>query len=200
MRYLLFLGIAITFSSCASNKTILHIPANQSVEIDYPDYDVFRASLDNQSRRELDIAVLSKSSGRQVRGFGLGKKSSADFVVESENRLVVKNKNSKPTSVVIRMQEMNRTALIPNKPDRYISFTLVNTSAEVISLYIPSVMNPNLSPNSNSGVDLKIGQEIFFKANRKKYVLLVVDNSINEGDVIDIPVLLKERKKELGIN
>ncbi len=58
-------------------------------------------------------------------------------------------------------------------------------------------MNPNLSPFSNSGVDLKMGQEIFFKYKGKKRVLLVVDESINYGDVVDVSGLLKERKQEI---
>ena len=47
-------------------------------------------------------------------------------------------------------------------------------------------MNPNLSPFSNSGVSLKIGQEILFREKGKKYVLLVVDNNIKQDDKIDV--------------
>ena len=60
-------------------------------------------------------------------------------------------------------------------------------------------MNPNLSPYSKSGVELKIGQEIIFKAKGKKYVLLQVDASISDGDIIDVAKLLKEKKAELGL-
>ena len=60
-------------------------------------------------------------------------------------------------------------------------------------------MNPNLSPLSNSGVDLKVGQKVLFKAKGKKQVLLVVSRNIKQGEVLDVAKLLKERKKELGI-
>jgi len=44
-----------------------------------------------------------------------------------------------------------------------VSFTLRNSSLKSIPLKIPGVMNPNLSPDSNSVVSLKIGQKIFFR-------------------------------------
>ena len=67
-----------------------------------------------------------------------------------------------------------------------ISFTLRNASDTSIPLLIPGVMNPNLSPNSDSGVTLKIGQEILYRKNVKSRVLLVVDESIEQGSVIEI--------------
>ncbi len=79
-----------------------------------------------------------------------------------------------------------------------ISFTLRNTSLKSIPLKIPGVMNPNLSPQSNSGVSLKIGQKIFFRHNGKKQLLLVVSKEY-EGQTLNVPKLIKERKKELGL-
>ena len=60
-------------------------------------------------------------------------------------------------------------------------------------------MNPNLSAFSNSGVDLKIGQEIFFKVKAKRYLLLTVNNDIGPGSKVDVPKLIKQRKQELGL-
>jgi hypothetical protein len=61
-----------------------------------------------------------------------------------------------------------------------------------IPLLIPGVMNPNLSPFSNSGVTLKIGQEILYRKNRKSRILFVVDDSIEEGSVIEVSQIYKE--------
>jgi hypothetical protein len=80
-----------------------------------------------------------------------------------------------------------------------VRFTLKNNTAKSIPLIIPNVMNPNLSPFSSSGVDLAIGQEIYFKEKGKKYLLLVVDSKIATDAQIDVGELLKERKKELGL-
>lgn len=79
-----------------------------------------------------------------------------------------------------------------------IPFTLRNNSLKSIFLKIPGVMNPNLSPQSNSGVDLTEGQKIFFFHKNKKYLLLEVDKSF-EGKIINVDKLLKERKKELNL-
>lgn len=54
-------------------------------------------------------------------------------------------------------------------------------------------MNPNLSPLSNSGVTLKIGQEVLFRHVGKKRTLLIVDNTIKDGDVIEVSGLLAEK-------
>ena len=77
-----------------------------------------------------------------------------------------------------------------------VTFTLRNESAKSIPLIIPGVMNPNLSPMSNSGVNLKVGQEIFFRHKGKKRLLLTVDESL-EGKTLKVAKLIKEKKKEL---
>ncbi len=79
-----------------------------------------------------------------------------------------------------------------------VPFTLRNNSGKSIFLKIPGVMNPNLSPMSNSGVDLAVGQKIFFFHKGKKYLLLEVDKSF-EGKTIKVNELIKERKKELNL-
>ena len=80
----------------------------------------------------------------------------------------------------------------------YVSFTLENTSTSEIKLFIPGVMNPNLSPKGKSGVTLKIGQEILFKYNRKKQTLLVANKTL-KGMVLNVEKLMKERQKEIDL-
>ena len=82
-------------------------------------------------------------------------------------------------------------------PVESVSFTLRNNSLKSIPLQIPGVMNPNLSPMSNSGVSLKIGQKILFKYRGKKHLLLKVTKDL-ENQVVMVDKLLKKRKKELA--
>ena len=59
-------------------------------------------------------------------------------------------------------------------------------------------MNPNLSPLSNSGVELAYGQEVFYFINgdkRKKGLLFVVGDQFKEGEVLEIDALIEEKKK-----
>ena len=88
------------------------------------------------------------------------------------------------------------TVEAPDNTKESVSFTLRNNSLKSIPLLIPGVMNPNLSPKSNSGVTLKIGQEVLFRYKGKKRVLLVVDNKL-EGQTIEVSKLLKEKKQEI---
>lgn len=85
------------------------------------------------------------------------------------------------------------------KETNAIDFTFKNNSLKSIPLIIPGVMNPNLSPYSSSGVGLKMGQEVYFKNNGKKYILLVVDETNYKGQVLVINELIKTRKKELKL-
>lgn len=79
-----------------------------------------------------------------------------------------------------------------------VPFTLRNNSTKSIYLKIPGVMNPNLSPMSNSGVDLRVGQKVYFFVKKKKYLLLEVTEEY-EGQILVVNKLIKERKRELGI-
>lgn len=190
--------IVLLFSTIGfSQKAALTIPANQSVEVDYPGYNFYTATLNNQSKQSINVAVIDKLNDTQVRGFGLGPKGKENVMVEKANKLVIQNQSNSDVKVLVSIEE---SGPMPEMPDKeYISFTLRNTSMKSIPLLIPSVMNPNLSPNSRSGVDLKIGQEIYFKQGGKKYVLLKVDNTMEDGQEIDVPELIKERKQELGL-
>jgi hypothetical protein len=71
-----------------------------------------------------------------------------------------------------------------------------NTSMSSIPLQIPGVMNPNLSPMSNSGVTLDKGQKVYFKYKGKKTLLLEITDQ-QDGDVIIVNELIKARKIEL---
>lgn len=93
----------------------------------------------------------------------------------------------------------DQTKTVSIAEDGYRTFTLRNNSARSIPLLIPSVMNPNLSPFSNSGVSLKLGQKILFKEGRKKYVLFIVSEDIENDATIEVSKLLKQRKEELGL-
>ena len=76
--------------------------------------------------------------------------------------------------------------------EQYVSFTLRNETLKSIPLIIPGVMNPNLSPQSNSGVRLKMGQEIKYRKGLSARKLLTVDETIKEGEVVLVGELLSE--------
>lgn len=79
-----------------------------------------------------------------------------------------------------------------------VPFVLRNNSLSSIPLAIPGVMNPNLSPVSNSSVDLKVGQKIYFFVKKKKYLLLEVNETL-AGQTLAVDQLIRQRRKELGL-
>jgi hypothetical protein len=86
----------------------------------------------------------------------------------------------------------------PGNQAKNIPFTLRNSSLKSIYLEIPGVMNPNLSPMSNSGVSLDVGQKIYFFVKEQRYLLLEVDESL-EGKKLSVNKLIRKRKKEIGL-
>ncbi len=79
-----------------------------------------------------------------------------------------------------------------------VPFKLLNKSMKSIHLKIPGVMNPNLSPESSSGVDLKVGQKVFFFVRGRKYLLLEVTEDLR-GKKLVVNELIKELKVEYGL-
>jgi hypothetical protein len=79
-----------------------------------------------------------------------------------------------------------------------VSFTLRNNSLSSIPLKIPGVMNPNLSPMSNSGVSLEVGQKIYFQHRRRKHLLLEVTAEL-EGTKVIVNEKINQRRKELDL-
>jgi len=88
------------------------------------------------------------------------------------------------------------TALLLSLSLLAVPFTLRNNSLKSIPLKIPGVMNPNLSPMSNSGVDLKVGQEIFCKIDGKKVLLLTVTEDLRD-QTLKVDELIREKREEL---
>ena len=82
-----------------------------------------------------------------------------------------------------------------------IPMTFHNGSFFSIYLSIPGVMNPNLSPKSNSGVSLDAGQVVYFfpnGKNGKKEILFTVNSSWKRDTILQIDKIVKTRKKNLG--
>ncbi len=86
------------------------------------------------------------------------------------------------------------------QPANSVSFTLRNATLSSIPLEIPGVMNPNLSPMSNSGVTLEVGQKVYYfpsgqKAKGKRALLLIADESL-EGKTLIVNELIDELEKK----
>ena len=180
-----------------AQRSSLEIPPRSSLELDYADYEMYQLKLRNNGR-DIDVKVVDKKTGEFIRGFGLGPVGKVEVMVENTSKIVFANSSDKTASLSVSFTEMDAKKVMASN-EGLVSFTLVNSSSKSIPLIIPNVMNPNLSPKSNSGVDLKIGQELYFRNKGKRYVLFTVDETIEEGAKIDVYQLLQERKKELGL-
>ena len=198
MRFIISISILLfSTAACRPTKTLIVVPSGETVKVDLPDYDASIVKLRGQGGSNLSVAVRTNESDKLVRGFGLGARGRVEVIVESENELVLINESNADTKVKLFAEEGRRPA--PPSAFESVNFTLRNNLPTSIPLIIPDVMNPNLSPFSSSGVSLKYGQEILFRERGKRFILLVVDESISEGQVLDVGELLKQRRKEEGL-
>lgn len=187
-KHLTALFLALSLLTMGQNT--VEIPAGSRVQIGYPDNENLAITLRNQSGKPLDVATVNKVSGEQISGFGLGPLGKATVAVAPLGLLQVSNPGTKDVSVSYKLTTAKPEVREEN--DVYIDFTLRNETMQSIPLIIPGVMNPNLSPMSNSGVSLKVGQEVKYRKNGRTKVLFVVDESIAKGEVVLVGKLLKE--------
>jgi len=181
MKQILLL-ISLTWFTVAHGQSIVEIPADSRVTIGYPDSEDAALALKNKSSQGIDVATVNKVSGVQISGFGLGPFGKATVAVSPLDLLELRNTSDEPIRLSYEITKAVKNEV--GEDERYISFTLRNETLKSIPLIIPGVMNPNLSPQSNSGVRLKIGEEIKYKKGGRAHLLLVVDQSIKEGDVL----------------
>ena len=182
--------------SCKTSADLVDIEPNGQKTFNQLPPKSYDFKLSNRSSKDLEVAVVNRETRDFVSGFGLS--GNAELTVAATDELIIKNESNQTAKVAVSYEERPELNADPDKV-RYVDFTLRNSSLKSIPLIIPGVMNPNLSPVSNSGVGLKVGQKIYFKKGLKKYLLLEVDDTIKDGDKLDVAKLLKERKKELGL-
>jgi hypothetical protein len=63
-------------------------------------------------------------------------------------------------------------------------------------------MNPNLSPKSNSGLSLYVGQKVYFLPNGKRKdreLLFVVAATWKKDTILEIDQIIKKRNSELRV-
>ena len=87
---------------------------------------------------------------------------------------------------------------LANGKSQVIPMTFHNGSLKSIPLNIPGIMNPNLSPLSDSGIELEPGQKVFYFPNGKKgkkELLFEVDNTFRKDTILQIDEMIKQKKK-----
>jgi len=194
MRISIFV-LLLSLSSCSQSYT-LFVPPNDVLDLRY-ESELTDVRLRNKSLQSIEVKIKDNTTKESTGGFGMGAAAKVNVEMSENQYLHFINNSSKkvPLKVSFMEKEVVKTA----STKKYINFTLSNTSAKSIPLIIPNVMNPNLSPFSDSGVGLAVGQEVFFKQNGKRRLLLKVDDTIKEGDKIDVVKLLQSRQKSLGL-
>ena len=188
---ILFTPLLIYSQRIETSKIL--IPPKQIIQINYPLLRNYNFKIWNKSKLDLTISTHKKETDSIIKKFVLVKDSSA--LLSISNKMYIQFENKYLANIKVEYSFQNGTSIKTNKrksltPQR--AFYLENNTAQRIPLRIPGIMNPNLSPFSRSGVDLKNGQKIYLDFNGKRILILEVTDSIKHGDRIDIATLINK--------
>ena len=189
MKKILLGVLVIIFTGLSAQQAQIELTGRQSIELDFVDYSLYSLKLKNTSSAEIEVSIISRVSNEQVRGFGLAPKSTVEEVlIESDSYALFTNlSDNKALFSIVATPKV----VAPVTKTDGVSFTLRNSTFKSIPLIIPSVMNPNLSPKSNSGVYLKYGQQVYLRRGVSKKLILPVDETIREGALIDVDSIIR---------
>lgn len=188
MKKILIGLLVMIFTGLSAQQAQIQLLGRQSIELDFVDYRFYALKLKNSSSAEIEVSIISRVSNEQVRGFGFAPKSTVEEVlIESDSYALFTNLSDDEALFSI---EASPKVAAPVIESDGVSFTLRNNTLQSIPLVIPSVMNPNLSPKSNSGVYLKYGQKVYLRRGVSKKLILTVDETIREGALIDVDSII----------
>ena len=196
MKLLSFIALIFFAPLMASPKSVVTIDSGAEVRLRFSSSAATEVLLNTPSNAGVTVRVERVSDRYFIRGFGMSKSAREKVLVESNAVLVLRNEN--PTAVEITY-ESDQSVQKASPEKEGVNLTFHNGSLASIPLVIPGVMNPNLSPMSDSGVTLAFGQKVFFKEKRKSYLLFEIDETFKDGDRLEIQDLIKARKKQLDI-
>ncbi len=193
-------SFSIILGSCGVSMHTVRIPEGNSMLLiggkdgqngminPYPNAPEVIATVKNKSAYPVGVRVMDKANKNQIKRFGLRKFGVAKLTIEKDQRLLIDANRAAKVKVTYSLPAPKPVVpkIISSKT---ISFYLINTTNKSIPLKIPGVMNPNLSPNSESKVNLTIGQEIFLNKVGRRKRILVVTTDIKNGQKIDVSQL-----------
>ena len=190
--FIILLTPLLIFSQRIETSKIL-IPPKQIVQIYYPLFRDYNLKIWNKSKFDLITTTHNYKTDSILKKIKIEKGSSALLSISNDVYIQFGNKYLTNLKVEYAFQngpsiEKSKTKLLT--PQR--AFYLENNTAQRIPLRIPGIMNPNLSPFSRSGVNLKNGQKIYLDINGKNILILNVTDSIKHGDRIDITTLINK--------
>lgn len=187
-RILTFVIWFISAHGCNVKNTLI-IPPKKHVSVHLEESLPANVFIKNKGVGKLAISVNYFKNQKQISGFGLDGRGSGKILIKKNCVLQFKNGNDFKKVVQFKLENITDTK--EQVAVREINLKLINDSSTSISLIIPGVMSPNLSPNSTSNVKLKIGQEIIFKKNMSKSIIFTVSEKNEDGDKIYINELIK---------
>ena len=178
----------ISAQGCNVKNTLI-IPSKKHVSIMLEESLPANVFIKNKGVGKLGVSINYAKNQRQISGFGLDGRTTGKILIKKNCVLQFKNGNDFKKVVHFKLEDISK--IKEQVAVREINLKLINDSSISISLIIPGLMSPTLSPNSTSNVKLKIGQDIIFKKNMKKSIIFTVSEKNEDGDKVYINELIE---------
>jgi hypothetical protein len=107
MKNVIFTFAMSLVLACSAQKNTLQIPANKTVQLDYPimPFGWLRSTI--KAWPSIRVVVVNKANNDTIRGFGLANKGKADVMVERNAYLCLINSNGKPVEISVGVSEQD---------------------------------------------------------------------------------------------
>ena len=113
------------------------------------------------------------------------------FTWKNSCLLKLYNPSKKPIELILEFISRDQDEELNVKANEKVKLVLANTTKKEYVLKLPSGSKPKLGPGSNTGMFFNLGDKIYFIYEGKELLLLEVDESFKNGDVININKMAK---------
>ncbi len=193
--YLMSLFLCITSMMFAQKekdlpRSTIIIPPKQVVVINYPLLKGYTIKLWNESNFDVEVSARNQETDSIYKSISVAKNKQTRFNIDHDQYLQLENRffaSLKIEYIIFKGPpgKGNKTTSA-----RTAGFYLVNTTRQTLPIHIPGIMSPRLSPFTNTGVELPLGQKIFLKTPQENLLILTVTDTIQKGARIDVADLI----------
>lgn len=194
---LLFFLLLSGFFIPRAQEVLAEIPAGETINFDFATLKTSFSEPENyflelkvRTQTDIEIQFVQKQTQLHLGGFGLAARGKTRVPLSNNKQLVLHNPTDKKAVIKFRYSSRKEEGKENNTINQK-DFMLYNATDMAIPLLIPGVMNPNLSPNSESLVRLRLGQEVYYRSGLKKHLLFKVDDALSQGAIIDVAQLIQ---------
>lgn len=189
--FLLIGSMVVAQKKKSLQRSTIIVPPKQIVVLNYPLLKGYNIKIWNESNLDLGISARNQKTDSIHKSTLVAKKKQITFSVDHNQYLQLENRffaSLKIEYTISKGPPGGGKEKVPGTLNT--GFYLVNNTKQILSIDIPGIISPKLTPYSKTGVDLPLGQQIFLKTPRQNLLIFTVTDTIRKGAHIDVADLI----------